>query len=279
MSFPPHKFIQIGRQHLFMNPLHPLKLGFNPVPVRLYILCVRSCGGIYKGNGVVHCGVLRNRWEALYSPIRWPFITMDDCAWPHVLLNNWQQDCSSSLWNYFHVAKGGTNWSVHHSKHPHLSPWRSASMTLGICTCNLKEIQVHSFDTLGLWRNSDSSIWTTFPGPPNIRGASRPATNVPEVLITLYCSGLGDFGLFCCISDWILAHQDKPLLHVKLWLLKESPFAYALGLSAGSYWTPPSNNIMFVPLLLFMLLFEFTSSCLEYHFFSASPLLLHRRDN
>ena len=186
------------------------------------------------------------------------------------------------------AEQDGANWSVHHSKHPHLSPWRSALMTLGICTCNLKEIQVHSFDTLGLWRNSDSSIWTTFPGPPNIRGASRFSRR------QLQCPWSTDNIVLqwpwwlrpLLLHHWLdtcapTVHQNKPLLHVKLWLLKESPFVYALGLSAGSYWTPPSNNIMFVPLLLFMLLFEFTLniiSSLQVHCCSTGGTIRLRRE-
>ena len=53
MPLPPHELIQTGRQHVLMDPLHPLEFSLYAVPVGFHVLGVDSCGGIYKEEGMV----------------------------------------------------------------------------------------------------------------------------------------------------------------------------------------------------------------------------------
>ena len=57
MSLPPHELIQIGRQHLLMDTLHPLEFSLHAVPIGLHIFSVDSCHWVNKVKGVVHCVV------------------------------------------------------------------------------------------------------------------------------------------------------------------------------------------------------------------------------
>ena len=51
MTFPPHKLVQVGGNHAFMDTFHPLKLRLNPVPVGLGMLGVNTSSRVYK----MHC--------------------------------------------------------------------------------------------------------------------------------------------------------------------------------------------------------------------------------
>ena len=51
ITLPPHKFIQITGKLVNMASLHALHLPFNPIPVRLHMLCMRSIGSDKLNTG------------------------------------------------------------------------------------------------------------------------------------------------------------------------------------------------------------------------------------
>ena len=63
MLFPPHKLIQITRQHISMAFLHSLESSFNGIPIGLDVLCVGPCRGVEKLNRIVYSVIRRHIWE------------------------------------------------------------------------------------------------------------------------------------------------------------------------------------------------------------------------
>ena len=59
IPLPVHVLIQVASQLFPMTFSHPFDLYFNPIPIRLDVLCMHTGSNIHKLNGVVHCTVRR----------------------------------------------------------------------------------------------------------------------------------------------------------------------------------------------------------------------------
>ena len=55
IPLPVHVLIQVASQLFPMTSSHPFDLYFNPIPIRLDVLCMHTGSNIHKLNGVVHC--------------------------------------------------------------------------------------------------------------------------------------------------------------------------------------------------------------------------------
>ena len=152
-------------------PFHALVLGFHTVPVGPNVLCVCSCGWIYKCYGVVDSAVLLYIRLLLHLVVGCPFVTMNDSSRMQVLLYDREQRGRISMWYHLHITECRAMGYIHHSKNPNICSWRMSSMNLIVPgEYVFKPVLLH---TLTLWRKKDSSICTTCPEPPHSKGASR----------------------------------------------------------------------------------------------------------
>ena len=110
--------------------------------------------------------------ELMYSIVCRPFITVDNCPKTNMLPNEWEKCAGIPLRDNLHVPKCWSMADIHYGGHPNLTFWRAPAVVLKdeVYLVTIIVI-VYSSYTLGLCRNSDSSIWTITPEPPCIRGA------------------------------------------------------------------------------------------------------------
>ena len=114
--------------------------------------------------------------ELMYSIVCRPFITVDNCPNTNMLPNEWEKCGGIPLRDNLHVPKCWSMADIHYGRHPNLTSWRAPAMVLKdevYLVTQIIIVIIYSSYALGLCQNSDSSIWTTTPGPPSITGASR----------------------------------------------------------------------------------------------------------
>ena len=92
-ALPPHKFVEIPRQHFSANSFHRLQFRFDPIPTGLYSLRVDTSYWVRKEQRVVDSSVIQ---------------AGNTANMPYMLLDYWQLGyCIASLDNLDEAGGGG----------------------------------------------------------------------------------------------------------------------------------------------------------------------------
>lgn len=152
---------------------------------------------------------MRGSWrEMCYLAVNTPLIWMDQWAWSSMPLNNWKQGCCIPLLYQLPIPQGWHMRSVHYSKHPCILPWSLPTMVLWLI------LQLsHYIYNVYLW--FVAKLWFI-----HLDNPTRPSenegcleecnwANVSKPLIHLTWRDIGNIGLKCSCTHWVLPSQPN----------------------------------------------------------------------
>ena len=119
-SLPPHKFVQVSWKVLGMAALHFFKLELHPVPIALYVLCVRPSNWINKVKTMINCCMTGDVGECADSIVSSPFVRIDCGSRPNMRVNYREKSGSIPSGYNFHVPQSRCVTHIDHPKHPYL---------------------------------------------------------------------------------------------------------------------------------------------------------------
>ena len=130
-SLPPHKFIEISRQHIPTNTFYRLELRVDAIPVRLDRVGVDAGHQVHKEQWVVYCSILQTR-NIAHLVVGPPLIRIDHHTGPNVLVDDWQKGGRVPSFDDLHKASGRWCRAIDHAKDPGLSNRGMATMMLAL---------------------------------------------------------------------------------------------------------------------------------------------------